>query len=99
MPPWRTPRRSRAWTATAAADAVDALIEAELLHPGLPPRFVHPIIQQALQDSIPPAERAQLHLAAARELARDPARCERVAAHLLAAGPPAPLVSDGRSMR
>ncbi len=70
-----------------AARAVDALIEAELLYPGLPPRFVHPIIHQALQDSIPHAERAQLHLAAARELARDPARCERVAAHLLAAGP------------
>ena len=71
----------------AAAGAVDALIEAELLHPGLPPRFVHPIIQQALHDSIPPAGRAELHLAAARELARDPARCERVAAHLLAVGP------------
>ena len=27
---------------TAAADAVDALIEAQLLHPRLPPRFVHP---------------------------------------------------------
>ena len=70
---------------------MDALIEAELLYPGLPPRFVHPIIQQALQDSIPPAERVQLHLAAARELARDPARCERVAAHLLAAGPAGPV--------
>jgi DNA-binding CsgD family transcriptional regulator len=69
-----------------AANAVDALIEAGLLHPGLPPSFVHPIVQQALQESIPPAERAQLHLAAARELARDPARCERVAAHLVTAG-------------
>ena len=75
----------------AAAAAVDALIEAEVLHPGLPPRFVHPIIQQALQDSIPPAERAQLHLAAARELARDPARYERVAAHLLAEGASGPV--------
>ena len=75
----------------AAAEAVDALIDAELLYPGLPPRFVHPIIQQALHDSIPPAERVQLHLAAARELARDPARCERVAAHLLAAGPAGPV--------
>ena len=71
----------------AAADAVDALIEAQLLHPSLPPRFVHPIIQQALQDSIPPAERSQLHLAAARALARDPARRERAAAHLMAVGP------------
>ena len=41
----------------AAADAVDTLIEAELLHPGLPPSFVHPIIHQALHDSIPPAQR------------------------------------------
>ena len=75
----------------AAADAVDALIDAELLYPGLPPRFVHPIIQQALHDSIPPAGRVQLHLAAARALARDPARRERVAAHLLAAGPAGPV--------
>ncbi len=79
--------------------AVDELIDAELLHPRLPPRFVHPIIQQALEDSIPPAERAQLHLAAARELARDPARCERAAAHLLAAGPAGPSASAGRSTR
>lgn len=70
----------------AAAEAVDTLIDAELMHPRLPPRFVHPIVQQALQDSIPPAERAQLHLAAARALARDPDRCERAAAHLLAGG-------------
>ena len=40
---------------------------------------------------------AQLHLAAARELARDPARCERVAAHLLAGA--ARPASAGRSMR
>ena len=65
------------------ADAVDALIAAELLHPGLPPSFVHPIVQQALHDSISPAHRVQLHLAAARALARDPARCEPAAAHLL----------------
>ncbi len=68
-----------------AAEAVDALIEAELLHPGLPPAFVHPIIQQALHESVPPAELTQLHMAAARELARDPDRCERAAAHLLVA--------------
>ena len=74
-----------------ARDAVDALIDAEVLHPGLPPRFVHPIVQQALQDSIPPAERAQLHLAAAGALARDPARLERAAAHLLAASPAGPV--------
>ncbi|HYH89021.1 MAG TPA: AAA family ATPase [Solirubrobacteraceae bacterium] len=74
-----------------AADAVDALIDAELLHPHLPPSFVHPIIQQALHDSIPPAERAQLHLAAAHTLARDPARSERAAAHLLAVGSAGPV--------
>ncbi len=75
----------------AAADAVDALIEAELLYPGLPPRFVHPIVQQALQESIPPAKRMRLHLAAARALARDPGGCERAAAHLLAAAPAGPV--------
>ena len=75
----------------AAADAVDALIDAEILHTGLPPRFVHPIIQQALHDAIAPAARSRLHLAAARALARDPARCERAAAHLLAVGPAGPV--------
>ena len=73
----------------AAAEAVDTLIEADLLHPGLPPSFVHPIIHQALHDSIPPAQRGQMHLAAARSLARDPARCERAAAHLLRVDGPA----------
>ena len=77
-----------------AAEAVDALIEAELLHPGLPPSFVHPIIQQALHDSVPPAERVRLHMAAARELSGDSARCERAAAHLLAASSAGP--ADGR---
>ena len=76
---------------SATADALDALIEAELLSPGLPPRFVHPIVQHSLQDSIPPAARVQLHLAAARMLARDPARCERAAAHLLADGVAGPV--------
>ena len=71
----------------ATARAVDQLIDAELLHRALPPRFLHPIIQQALADSIPPAEQAQLDLAAARELARDPARCERAAGHLLGTPP------------
>jgi DNA-binding CsgD family transcriptional regulator len=71
----------------ATARAVDELIDAELLHRALPPRFLHPIIQQALADSIPPAEQARLHLAAARELARDPARCERAAVHLLGTPP------------
>ena len=80
----------------ATARAVDPLIDAELLHRVLPPRFLHPIIQQALADSIPPAEQAQLDLAAARELARDPARCERAAGHLL--GTP-PAASAGRSTR
>ena len=47
---------------------------------------MHPIIQQALEESIPPAGQAELHLAAARALARDPARCERAAVHLLATG-------------
>jgi len=70
-----------------AARAVDELIAAELLHPALPPRFVHPIVRQALEDAIAPGRQEQLHLAAARALARDPARCERAAVHLLATGP------------
>jgi DNA-binding CsgD family transcriptional regulator len=75
----------------ATVDALDALIAAEILQPKLPPRFVHPIVQQALQDAIAPAARGQLHLAAARRLARDPRRCDRAAAHLLAANASGPV--------
>jgi DNA-binding CsgD family transcriptional regulator len=70
----------------AAALAADALIAAEILEPSLPPRFAHPIVRQAIHDSIAPGERGRLHLAAARELATGPGGSERAAAHLLAAG-------------
>ena len=82
-----------------AAGAVDALIEAELLHPRLPPRFLHPIIQQALLDSIPPAGRAQLHLAAARELARTRRGASARPPTCWPPPPPAPSASGGRSTR
>jgi DNA-binding CsgD family transcriptional regulator len=77
--------------AGVAVDAVDVLIDAEVLLPELPPRFAHPIVQQALYESIPPGDRVRRHLAGARRLAGDPALYERVAAQLLAAGPAGPI--------
>jgi DNA-binding CsgD family transcriptional regulator len=68
-------------TARAAADALAA---ADVLHPLAEPRFVHPIVRQAIYRAIPAAERAQLHLEAADLLRGDRAGgVERAAPHLL----------------
>ena len=83
MPPWRTPR-GRGCGPPRGRGGDRRLIEAELLYRAF--RRVRPSDHpKALHDSIPPPGVATAS-AAARELARDPAQCERVAAHLLAAG-------------
>lgn len=68
----------------AAAQAADALAAAGILEPGVPLRFVHPLIRAAVYDEIPSASRAHGHARAARLLRDDPARGELVTAHLLA---------------
>jgi tetratricopeptide (TPR) repeat protein len=71
----------------AAAIAADELPAAEILEPGRPLRFVHPIVRAAVEAELPPGERAGLHAAAARLLADEGASAHRVAAHLLATDP------------
>ena len=67
----------------AAADALDALTAAELLGPGEPLHFVHPLVRAAIYADIPAARRALRHARAAELLASDHAPAEHIALHLL----------------
>ena len=73
-------------TATVAADA---LTTGGIFAPGRPLDFVHPIVRGSIREEAPEAARRRLHARAARLLADDGARADRVAAHLLAAEPAA----------
>jgi DNA-binding CsgD family transcriptional regulator len=74
---------------TTAADAADALVAAELLRPGRPLRFTHPIVRAAVHAAMPGGVRARLHATAAEELAAAGADGDRVAVHLLHSEPEA----------
>ncbi|HEU4977626.1 MAG TPA: AAA family ATPase [Solirubrobacteraceae bacterium] len=69
----------------AAARAADALASIEVLAPTRPLTFVHPLVQNAVYDSIAPGARSLMHAAAARRLADEATAPDRVAAHLLKA--------------
>lgn len=72
----------------AAAAAADALAAAGVLRPPAatePLRFSHPLVRQAAYEAQPAARRAADHLRAARALADEGARVERIAAQLLRA--------------
>ncbi len=69
----------------AAGGAADALAGAEVLLARAPLRFVHPLVQHAIEQDIPLFERSTRHLDAARLLYADGVEVERVAAHLLLA--------------
>ncbi|HEY6758262.1 MAG TPA: AAA family ATPase, partial [Baekduia sp.] len=71
---------------TAAASLVDAGI----LEPDLPLRFVHPVVQAAIHAGTPAAERVDGHARAARLLAGEDAAPEEIGMHLLAT----PAVGD-----
>jgi DNA-binding CsgD family transcriptional regulator len=58
------------------------LVGLDVLAPGNHPRFVHPVVRDALEDSIPSDARDGLHRAAARLLHDDGAPAGQVAAHL-----------------
>ena len=67
----------------AATAAADALAGVEMVLAREPLRFVHPLVQHAVEQDIPLFERASRHLDAARLLDADGEDAERVAAHLL----------------
>ncbi|HWX75685.1 MAG TPA: AAA family ATPase, partial [Solirubrobacteraceae bacterium] len=66
-----------------AASASDALSASEILAPGDPVSFVHPLVAGAVYADMPAGERAIGHLHAARLLHADATDLQRVAAHLL----------------
>jgi DNA-binding CsgD family transcriptional regulator len=67
----------------AAAAAANALAGAEVLLAREPLRFVHPLVQHAIAQDVPPFDRGRRHLDAARLLYADGEDVELVAAHLL----------------
>ena len=71
--------------ADEAAAAADALATAEILNPGEPLSFVHPLVRSAIYEEIPAGERARGHVRLARLLAHEGAPAGRTAAHLLRA--------------
>ncbi|HEY7007346.1 MAG TPA: AAA family ATPase, partial [Jatrophihabitantaceae bacterium] len=65
-----------------ALRAAVTLVHVEVLAEAEPPRFVHPIVRQAVAASLDDADRARLHRAAAEVLYRELAPPGRVAGHL-----------------
>jgi DNA-binding CsgD family transcriptional regulator len=70
-----------------AEAAAEALVAAGIVDAGQPLVFVHPIVRAGIYESLPAAERAREHRAAALLLADVPGENARVAEHLLAADP------------
>jgi DNA-binding CsgD family transcriptional regulator len=68
--------------AEAALHVAAALVSSEVLAEADPPRFLHPIVRQAVEASLDSAQRAVLHRAAAGVLHAERAPAGRVAAHL-----------------
>ena len=66
-----------------AADAADRLAAADILEPGRPLSFVHPIVRAGIYEALSSSHRARGHRTAARLLAEDHGPNERVAEHLL----------------
>ena len=73
--------------ADEAADAADRLAAADILEPGRPLTFAHPIVRAGIYDALPSSHRARGHRHAAQLLAEDHGPTERVAEHLLSTDP------------
>jgi DNA-binding CsgD family transcriptional regulator len=71
-------------SATAAADA---LVAANILEPGVPLEFCHPIVRAAVYTELPAIRRAEWHRRAAAILAGAGRPADEVAVHLLAVEP------------
>lgn len=77
-----------------ARRVADLLVRADVFAPDQLLRFVHPIVQAAVYEDLLPGDRAARHLAAVRLFEEVGAAPERLAAHLLKAGP----TGDARSV-
>lgn len=94
-------------TAAALADvtddegaaAADLLSDAEILAPGRPLDFVHPLVRSAVYERMPPGRRAAAHGRAALLLEGAGAEPEQVALHLMSAEPGAVLDGAARLRR
>ena len=85
--PLRLAAALAALTESAAESAADALAATQILQPGEPLRFMHPLICSALEANMGAFERSRSHRRAADLLIADRAPVEDVAAHLLLARP------------
>jgi DNA-binding CsgD family transcriptional regulator len=72
-----------------ALDAADALAASNILSPGTPLRFMHPIVRAAVYDDLPQGERAAAHERAAGLLTAEGADLDAIAGHLLLSAPAA----------
>ncbi len=70
-----------------ALTALDTLVEAQVLQPGAPLQFVHPILRAAIYDELAPGARSLLHRRAAGLLSAEGAELDAIAAQLLASEP------------
>jgi DNA-binding CsgD family transcriptional regulator len=70
-----------------ATEASDVLVEIDILAPGRPLSFVHPLIRSAIYHEILAGERSAAHESAARLLAAREADPDEIAVHLLATDP------------
>lgn len=71
----------------AAGRAADALASVEILEPGRPLRFAHPVVREAIYADLPSTERMSMHARAARVLAGAERPPAEVAPHLLLTEP------------
>jgi hypothetical protein len=70
-----------------ALHMVDALVAAQILRPGQPLEFLHPIVRAAIYDELEPGRRSASHSRAAGLLAEEGADSDVVASQLLSAAP------------
>ena len=69
------------------ATLADSLVDVDVLDPGEPLRFVHPLVRSAIYNDIPTVRRSGLHALAAQVLINRQGPPEAVAMHLLATHP------------
>jgi DNA-binding CsgD family transcriptional regulator len=70
-----------------ASEAADALAAADILAPGTPLRFAHPVVREAIYGELATGERERLHARAVSVLHAADADAAAIAPHLLAISP------------